>query len=148
MKIKKKIINNIFYLNNKFRNIIKFIFLKMEVQSLENQAKNIVMDKLIKLTEKYPNKDWNWKKISEYPYLTIEIIEKYIDKPWDWKYLTNNVSLDFVDKYPNKNWSWYQIFNNPNITIDFFEKHLDKVDWFYLSYINSCYFFDIINVWS
>ena len=39
----------------------------MEVQSLEIQAKTIVMEKLIKLIEKYPNKDWNWNSISFNP---------------------------------------------------------------------------------
>ena len=74
MKNKKKIIknNNIFYLNKRFKNIIKFIFLKMEVQSLENEAKNNVMEKFIKLIEKYPDKDWDWTFISRNPNLTMK----------------------------------------------------------------------------
>ena len=40
----------------------------MEKHSLENQAKNIVMEKLIKLTEKYPDKDWDWKIISRHTF--------------------------------------------------------------------------------
>ena len=43
---------------------------------MEQQAKNIVMEKLIKLIEKYPNKPWNWYRISHNSNLTIEMIEK------------------------------------------------------------------------
>ena len=46
----------------------------MEGQSLENQAKTIVMEKFIKLIEKYQNNDWNWTFISRNPNLTIEIM--------------------------------------------------------------------------
>ena len=31
----------------------------MEIHSLEQKAKSIVMERFIKLTEKYPDKDWN-----------------------------------------------------------------------------------------
>ena len=37
----------------------------MEKQSLEQQTKNIVFKKLIKLIEKYPDKDRDWDAISE-----------------------------------------------------------------------------------
>ena len=39
---------------------------------------------LWELIEKYPNKPWDWRLISENPNITIEIIEKYPNKPWKW----------------------------------------------------------------
>ena len=98
----------------------------------DQQIKNIIMEKLIKLIEKYPDKDWNWEKISEHPYLTIEIIEKYIDKPWNWYYLTNNVSLDFVEKYPDKPLDWIYLTNH--VSLEFVDKYLSLSSKLSLSY--------------
>ena len=66
----------------------------MEKQSLEYQAKNNVMEKLIKLTEKYPDKNWDWNRISNNPNITIEVIEKYPDKPWDWNKILEVCSFE------------------------------------------------------
>ena len=52
------------------------------MELLEQKAKIILFEKLIKLAEKYPNKDWNWNGISSNSNLTMKIIEKYKDKPW------------------------------------------------------------------
>ena len=41
---------------------------------------NITME----IVEKYPDKPWNWYRISCNPNITMEIVEKYPDKPWDW----------------------------------------------------------------
>ena len=116
-----------FYLSNRFKNInlivIKFIFLKMEVLALENQAKNIIMEKLLKLIEKYPDKPWEWgyAGISNNPNLTIEIIEKYPSKPWDWTEISSsqNITMEILEKYPDKDWDFQAISYNPNLTIDF-----------------------------
>ena len=56
----------------------------MEVQSLGIQAKTNAMEKFMKLIEKYPDKEWNWKEISHNPNITMEIIDKYHDKHWEW----------------------------------------------------------------
>ena len=54
----------------------------MENQSFEQQAKNIIMEKLIKNYEK--------KIISINEKLKIEMIEKYPDKPWNWERISNH----------------------------------------------------------
>ena len=56
----------------------------MEVQSLENETKNNVMEKFIKLFEKYPDKDWDWDAISEHDNLEIDFINKFPDKFLKW----------------------------------------------------------------
>ena len=49
----------------------------MEKHSLENQAKNIVMERFIKLTEKYPDKSWNWGICGHTP-IHLFIFKSYI----------------------------------------------------------------------
>ena len=74
---------------------------------MEDKARNIVGEKIIKLTEKYHDKPWNWLYISENQNITMDFIEKYPDKPWDWEY----ISL------------------NPNLTIDFIENNYYRLDF-------------------
>ena len=93
----------------------------MKNQSLEYQAKNNVMEKLIKLTEKYPDKDWNWgyvETISKNPNLTIEMINKYPDKDWYWWEISchENITMEIIEKYPDKPWDWKGISCNQNLT--------------------------------
>ena len=45
---------------------------------MEEKARNIVGGKIIKLTEKYPNKPWNWNAISKNPNITIYLWSWYI----------------------------------------------------------------------
>jgi hypothetical protein len=40
---------------------------------------NITMD----IIEKYPNKNFDWTKVSNNSNITMYIIEKYPDKKWD-----------------------------------------------------------------
>ena len=42
---------------------------------MELQAKNIVFERLIKLTEKYPDKDWDWGELSFNCNFTFEVRE-------------------------------------------------------------------------
>ena len=80
----------------------------MEIQSLENQAKTIVMEKFIKLIDKYPDKDWDWTFISRNPNITIEIINKYHDKPWEWDEISShpNIKMSIIENNPDKTWDW------------------------------------------
>ena len=100
----------------------------MEVQSLEYRAKTIVMEKLIKLIEKYSIKK-KWKlgyveTILNNPNLTIEMINKYPNKNWNWWEISchENITMDIIEKYPNKPWDWKGISCNPNLTLEFIKK--------------------------
>jgi len=46
-------------------------------------------------------------------------IEKYLDKPWDFRYISQNptLTMDFVEKYPDLPWNWNYISMNE------FKKH-------------------------
>jgi len=86
----------------------------------------------MEIIENYPDKPWNWYRISINPNITIEMIEKYPDKPWDWDGISSNpnITMEILEKYPDKPWDWDGISYNPNITMEFIEKYPDKPwDW-------------------
>ena len=117
-------------------------------------------NKLIGLLEAFPNKSWNWKRLSSNPNITIEyiedaikaqqkmIIEKKHEDPkfkwtmkqeileWAWKDISSNpnLTMEFVEKHLDKPWDWGNsgISRNPNLTMEFIEKHPDK-DWSWAS---------------
>jgi hypothetical protein len=66
------------------------------------------------MIEKYIDKPWSWKALSNNQNLTIEIIEKYSDKPWRWDYISNipNITMDFIQKHTDKSWDWLGILQN------------------------------------
>ena len=99
-------------------------YYQMEIQLLEQQAKNIVFIHLMNLIEKYPDKPWDWRVISSNPNLTIEMIEKYPDKPWNWKGISHNpnLTIEMIEKYPDKPWDWKGISYNSNITMEIIQK--------------------------
>ena len=74
---------------------------------MEEKARIIVGEKIIKLTEKYPDKKWRWYRLSNNPNITMDIIEKYPDKPWVWDIISEN----------------------PNITIEFIENNYYRLDF-------------------
>ena len=90
------------------------------------------MEKIIKLTEKYLYKLFNWFQISNNKNLTIEIIDKYPDKEWHWGKcgISNNpnLTMEMIEKYPDKEWHWGTggISSNPTLTIKMIDKYPDK----------------------
>ena len=87
---------------------------------------------LEKLILKYPDKPWDWERISENPNITMDFIDTHPDKPWDWRWISGNptVTMDIIDAHPDKPWSWEWISLNPNLTMDFIDAHPDKPwDW-------------------
>ena len=56
---------------------------------MEQRAKNIVFERLMKLIEKYQDKEWEWEYISSNINLTIEMI----NKPWNWNSISENPNI-------------------------------------------------------
>ena len=86
--------------------------------------------------EKHPTKKWDWNYISRNPSITMEIIEKYPDKPWDWEWISMNpnITMEMIEKYPDKPWEWAHISHNPNLTTDMIEKYPNKPwNWSWIS---------------
>ena len=85
------------------------------------------MDKLelIKLIEKYPEKNWDWNNISSNPNLPIDYIEKHPEKDWNWDYISfnPNFTMEDIEKYSEKPWNWSEISANPNVTMEYIEKY-------------------------
>ena len=102
--------------------------------NIEDKARNIVGEKIIKLTKTYDYQEWNWNSISSNPNITMDFIEKYPDKPWDWKciYMNANITMDFIEKYQHKPCNWECISMNKNMTIELIEKYNDKLNFKFL----------------
>ncbi len=76
---------------------------------------------------KYPNKPWDWKKISQNGNLTCsltkESLRELIDKPLDWNYLSGKLqeysktykqyifvlSMDLMMEFPDKPWNYFKL---------------------------------------
>ena len=72
------------------------------------------------LIEQFPNKPWNWKKLSSNSSITWTIVSQNIDKEWDWKALCQNSAITFDDflQFPLDNQYWDYISKNKTITLD------------------------------
>ena len=46
------------------------------------------MNILVRLLKKYPNKSWNWSKLSRNPNITMEYIENNLGKPWIFRFIS------------------------------------------------------------
>ena len=64
-----------------------------------------------------PGSIWNWRVISAYPNLTVDIILANINKPWNWEALSNNVAITFslVLKTLDKPWVYNKLICHINI---------------------------------
>jgi hypothetical protein len=51
------------------------------------------MNDLQKLLKKYPDKPWDWGRLSYNPNITWEIVLQNPDKPWDWEWLSLNPNM-------------------------------------------------------
>ena len=100
------------------------LYFKMENQTLEEQAKTIVMEKFLKLTKKYPDKHWDWFWIyNKNPNITMEIIKKYPDEPWNFIGFSINKN---IKKAPGKPYNWRVITTGINLTMNFIDEYIDK----------------------
>ena len=51
-------------------------------------------NELIKLLERFPDKNWDWYGLSKNPNVTMEYIEAHPDKKWDWYGLSQKSKRD------------------------------------------------------
>ena len=103
----------------------------------------VIQISLWNIVEKYPNKPWNWNRLSSNPNITMEFIEKYPDKPWDWNELSRNpnITIEIFEKYPDKPWDWIDLSRNTTITMEIIEKYPNKPwNWNIISY-NPTYYY-------
>ena len=82
----------------------------------------------MEIIEKYPDKPWDWKKITyNENCFTIELYDKFHDD-WNIYYIAQsfNKISELFDKFPNKPWDFISISNNKNLKIETIEKYPDK----------------------
>ena len=94
------------------------------------------MSELSKLLQRFPDKSWNWIRLSANPNITMKDVLAYPDKPWSWAWLSTNSSITMRDVLanPDKPWSWLQLSKNPNITMRDVLAYPDKPwNWGWLS---------------
>jgi hypothetical protein len=114
---------------------------------------------LVRHITRFPNIEWNFKKLSYHPNLTLSTLEHFHDKQWDFYNgvsRNKNWNWSWVRYYPNKNWNWsvfseslyfrwewvYELPNkswdwcmlSDSATIDILERFQDKPwNWFKLT---------------
>ena len=93
--------------------------------------------------DKYPNKPWDFEKISSNYSFDISWIDKYPNKPWDFSAMHKSkyYDIDWIDKYPNKPWNFQKISVKGTFDIFQVDKHPDK-PWDF-SNMHRCDKFDI-----
>ncbi len=86
---------------------------------------------------KYPNKPWNWKRLSQNPAISFEFIKTHLDKPWHYNYFCRHpqVPLGFIEKhYPYLRREWFR--KRPNVDMAFIQRYSDDIpnmDWWTIS---------------
>jgi hypothetical protein len=79
----------------------------------------------------------------------MEIIEKYSNKPWNWKSISNNpnITIEFIKKYPDKDWNWDIIIDlsfkkaKKNFLLNKYRQYIEKIEkrWRILFDLHSNY---------
>ncbi len=57
---------------------------------------------------------------------TSYLLNKFPNKKWNWRLLSNYITMDTILAYPNYPWNWYAISHNPNLTVDMILRFPDK----------------------
>ena len=93
-------------------------------------------NELIRILEAFPEKPWNWEKLSRNPNITMEFVSHHLDKPWIWKYLSSNpgIKMEDISQHMDKPWNWLYLSINPNITMEDVLNHPEiRWNWILLS---------------
>lgn len=84
------------------------------------------------LIAEFPDKDWNYVLLTRQFFFSnnfgnLQYVRMLSHKNWDWKFLTDRVSLLFIDEFPDKDWDWKLISNRKDLTHQFIVRHLEKL---------------------
>jgi hypothetical protein len=93
------------------------------------------MAKLVDLIAKFPNRDWNWKALTDSTGVPIEFIMENHKLPWNWKSASQHVSFKFVQMHPKLDWDWDYLSQNvpldnifSNLSLPWNWKYISKHD--------------------
>jgi hypothetical protein len=90
----------------------------------------------VKYIDKYINYPWNFKEISDNPYLNLSFMKKYRYKNWNMYILSNNkfINFDIIEYFNDWNWDSHSLSRHPNLTFDFIKKNYCKhLRWIWLN---------------
>ena len=62
----------------------------------------------------------------------LYLLEKYPEKPWNWHCISSNpnLTMKYIEKHPKKPWGWYGISSNPNLTMEFIVRETLELVWY------------------
>jgi hypothetical protein len=86
------------------------------------------------LVSHFPDKPFDWKRMSRSDELTEQIFLSNIDKDWDWDIISDHsiMSYSLLGKY-DKPWNFHNIKCHP-VDVEYVEDHINENwDWRYLS---------------
>ncbi len=64
------------------------------------------------LLEKYPDKNWDYERLSINPNITFEYIKNNLTKEWDWEFISQRVTYkEFIDN-PDLPWNYSGLSKN------------------------------------
>lgn len=82
---------------------------------------------------KYPEKKWNWLKVSRNHAVTLEFVKSHENLTWNWRGISQNKNITIEDilNNPGEPWNVYGILRNPNL-LDFGLRKLRKYLVYYV----------------
>ena len=91
------------------------------------------------LIKYWPDKPWDWYRLSAHPLITFDIVRNHMELPWNWSRVSQNINItmSIIEAHPYLPWDYQWISLNPNITTDFILSHSDKLNWDSLSQHNK-----------
>jgi len=83
---------------------------------------------LLTLLKMFPQKDWDWKIMSQNINLTWEYVREHLDYDWDWDELSANPMLtwDIIRDNPDLKWNWRRISKRHDIPAEVIQDCLNK----------------------
>ncbi len=92
---------------------------KWKIVLIKSKAILSICDRLISLTNMFPDKLWDWEQLSKNA--TTYTIFKYPNKPWNFHGLTNNININVKDVIEqlrissNHDWNWNIMLNDYSV---------------------------------
>lgn len=85
---------------------------------------------IARMIETFPDKPWNWHRVSRNPGITVHFVNNYPDFPWDWIGLSSNpnITLEYIESHPEKAWNWFEILKYKNVSLEFIKRVVNKYE--------------------
>ena len=89
----------------------------------------------------FPDKKWNWIKLSMNPMVSFDFIKSHPEYPWIPKLVTSNLTIteEIISNNPSYQWNYLELYKHPNISFNYILNNIIKpsknifIDWNKLS---------------